>query len=130
MHTLSATIGKDQYKTIIRTENHVIIADEPEDLGGSDQGLSPTELLASALGACTCITLRMYVDRKQWQLHSIEAKITITQDAVSGTTNFQRDISFQGVLDEVQKERLLSIANKCPVHKILSNKIEIETKIQ
>ena len=130
MHTLSATIGIDQYKTIIRTENHVIIADEPEDLGGSDQGLSPTELLASALGACTCITLRMYVDRKQWQLHSIEAKITITQDAVSGTTNFQRDISFQGVLDEVQKERLLSIANKCPVHKILSNKIEIETKIQ
>ena len=72
----------------------------------------------------------MYVDRKEWQLQSIEAKITITQDAVTGTTNFQRDISYQGVLDEAQKERLVSIANKCPVHKILSNKIEIETKIQ
>ena len=103
----------------------MIIADEPVDKGGQDKGFSPKELLASALGACTCATLRMYANHKAWDLESIDATVELIDEP--GQTKFIRKIQLTGDLNEEQRARLLAVANACPVHKILTHTIAIET---
>jgi putative redox protein len=123
---IEANIDLSHYKTIIQNHQHQIIADEPQELGGENLGFSPYELLESALGACTSITLRMYADRKQWDLKAVKVKVNLQKNA-DNTTTIKREIALKGNLDEVQKERLFSVANACPVHKVLSNPISLET---
>ncbi len=129
MSAVHLNIGRDTYKTIIHTRGHEIIADEPTELGGHDLGFNPKELLAAALGACTSITLRMYADRKEWDIAAIETEVYVDWKKDELKTNFTRKINFTGNIDETQKERLLKIANSCPVHKILSGEIEIQTTV-
>ena len=105
------------------------MADEPTDKGGEDLGFSPTEILASALGACTCITLRMYADRKNWDLDSIEVSVTFTRDPEKNESDMKREITLIGALKEDERQRLLQIANQCPIHKTLSNPIHISTSL-
>ena len=126
---IKAVIHKEPYVTHISSETNSLIADEPIDLGGKNTGMTPTELLASSLAACTCITLRMYANRKQWNVESIETHVTISNQEDSKTTLFERTIMFTGTIDTIQRERLLDIANHCPVHKILSHTITIQTSI-
>ena len=126
---IKAVIHKEPYVTHISSETNSLIADEPIDLGGKNTGMTPTELLASSLAACTCITLRMYANRKQWNVESIETHVTISNQEDSKTTLFERTITFTGTIDTIQRERLLDIANHCPVHKILSHTITIQTSI-
>lgn len=126
---IKAVIHKEPYVTHISSETNSLIADEPIDLGGKNTGMTPTELLASSLAACTCITLRMYANRKQWNVESIETHITISNQEASNATLFERTITFTGTIDTIQRERLLDIANHCPVHKILSHTITIQTSI-
>lgn len=122
------TTDSTKYKTTIQAGKHTFIADEPEDLGGADMGPMPTQLLAASLGSCTSITLRMYADRKQFPLNSVEVLVNI--DKVSAEENkFSRKIRLVGDLTEEQRERLLQVANACPVHKILSGKIHIDTSL-
>jgi putative redox protein len=97
--------------------------------GGTDKGFSPSELLASALATCTCVTLRMYADRKQWPLTGVRVKVEFTRDAEQNVSNISRDISLDGALTAEQHERLLSIANSCFIHKTLSNPINITTTL-
>jgi len=127
MQKLTAIIGKDLYRTEITSGNNSIIADEPLSDGGKDEGFSPFSLLASSLAACTAITLRMYADRKNWDLESCEVNITV--DQYGGKTIFFFFILFVGNLDEEQKQRLLKIADKCFIHKVLTNPIEINTRL-
>jgi len=130
MHAkVNAIIGKVLYRTEIATNTNVLIADEPTDLGGKDEGFSPTELLASALAACTCATLRMYADRKQWPLEAVEVEVTFDRNAQLNTSNMHRKIKIIGGLDATQKERMLTIANSCPIHKTLSNPITIASEL-
>jgi len=128
MPKVFASIKKDLYKIEIKTPTgNVIIADEPIDKGGQDTGFSPKELLAAALSACTSATLRMYADRKGWDLQEVKVETELTE-AVEQTL-ITRKLEFTGNLDQEQKARLIAIANACPVHKILSNPIEIKTEL-
>ncbi len=130
MAKISSSIGKELYKIEIKSPTgNVVIADEPETLGGKDLGFSPNELLAGSLAACTAATLRMYADRKGWDLTAVNIKINLEWDEQANKTNISRELELIGNLDEAQKARLFSIAEKCPVHKMLSNPIEISTQL-
>ena len=118
-----------QYKTILYNEKNQLIADEPLSKGGLDLGLSPTELLCAALSACTCITLRMYADKKAWSLEKVETMVELAPDEGPGITSLRRQIRFTGSLNSEQTKRLLEIAEHCPVHKILTNTIIIKTAL-
>jgi putative redox protein len=126
---IKAIIHQEPYVTHISSETNSLIADEPIDLGGKNTGMSPTELLASSLAACTCITLRMYANRKQWNVESIETRINIINQEDKNATIFERNITFTGNINKVQTDRLLDIANHCPVHKVLTHSITINTSI-
>mgnify|MGYP003572711462 CR=1 FL=1 len=131
MATITSSIKKELYKVEIKSPSgNSIIADEPTSLGGKDLGFSPMELLASALAACTSATLRMYVDRKGWDLEEVKLDIDLTRDQKENKTIINSKLVVIGNLDEAQKARLLTIAKSCPVHKILSNPIEINTELE
>ncbi len=123
-----ATIGRDKYSTKVTSgSNHAIISDEPEDKGGTNLGMAPSELLAASLGACTCITVRMYADRKEWSLEQINVKVTYERDVSTNTSVFHKEIELIGDLDLEQKKRIYQIAEKCPINQTLSNPINIDT---
>ncbi|WP_410220592.1 OsmC family protein [Pedobacter sp.] len=124
--TAIANIGQSTYKTQIFSEGHMIYADEPEDLGGTDEAMQPTALLLASLGSCTAITLRMYANRKQYDLQHIKVELAI-DNSDPALTNITRKITFTGNLSSEEHTRLMQIAEKCPVHKILSNPIHITT---
>lgn len=127
MANITAHIGRTHYVTTIRNASNEIIADEPLEQGGTDAGFSSAELLAASLATCTSITLRMYADRKEWPLDAIEVAIHFERDIDTKTALFVRNIKFFGTLDDEQKRRLLQIADKCPVHQVLTNPIRIQT---
>lgn len=123
-----ATTQKEKYRTRIQTSgSHQFVVDEPISVGGADLGPNPSELVATALASCTSITLKMYADRKGWDLDKIEVKVDFRWDAKTNTTKFFKEIRLEGNLDEFQKQRLNEISAKCPIHKMLTNPIGIET---
>lgn len=122
-----AVIGNDRYRTELTVSGKTVIADEPEDLGGTNLGPAPGEFLMISLASCTAITLRMYADRKQWPVTQIQVEVAM--EKVEATTVFQREIFLAGELTDEQRERLLQIANACPVHKTLINPIQIDTRL-
>ncbi len=125
-----AKISTDKYKVEITWRNGIIIADEPENIGGKDRGPDPFTLLLSSLAACTLSTLRMYIDHKQWQINSINVAVNLSQEKETEfITYFSREITFSEDINEEQRERLLNVAKKCPVSKILENKITLNTSI-
>lgn len=127
MTEITASIGTLLYKMEVSTPTNTLIADEPESLGGQDLGFSPADLLAASLGACTCATLRMYANRKGWELTDVKADVTFERDFANNRSYMHRSITLTGNLDEEQRERLLAIANSCYIHKTLTSPIEIET---
>ena len=129
MSKITAHTGNELYKSEIRSETNFIVSDEPESSGGKDLGFSPKELLAASLASCTGITLRMYANRKGWDLTDIKVEITFDTDSVDNKFKIIRNIILSGSLDDSQKARLLNIADKCPIHKIITNPIEITTEL-
>ena len=130
MAKVSSSIKNVPYRIEIKSPTgNVVIADEPVDKGGKDAGFSPKELLASALAACTSATVRMYADNKGWPLEEVKIDIELERDEAANRTVIGRKIQFIGDLDDDQKKRLLAVAKACPVHKILSNPIEINTSL-
>lgn len=123
-------IGKQKYKVQLTWSHGEMIADEPEKIGGQSLGPDPGTLLASALAACTLSTLRMYIDRKEWDIAEIKVEVNYYQEQNDNfVTTFERNIYFDNLVSEDQKAKLLIIAGKCPVSKILENKITIATHI-
>lgn len=124
-------IGRDNYTTNITFGKHNIIADEPEDIGGKDQGMSPFPLLLSSLGTCMVMTMRMYANRKNWDLEAAEVKLfyEIQKSGLQQTMYIRCHITLQGNLDEDQKKRIYAISDKCPIKKTLSNPIIVESNL-
>ncbi len=125
---VTAIIGRDAYKTELITNGHHLVADEPEEVGGKNLGPGPGEFLMVSLASCTAITVRMYADRKHLSLEKI--RVEVTSEKVDKTTIFIRHLYLEGTLDDEQRNRLLQIANACPVHKVLTNPIEIKTELK
>lgn len=128
MAKISSSIKQERYRIDITSPTgNSVIADEPVDKGGKDIGFSPKELLAAALAACTSATVRMYADQKKWLLDEVKIDIELERIDAENKTVISRKIDFVGSLDADQKKRLLAVANACPIHKILTNPIEINT---
>lgn len=131
MNTVVAKIQNEKYKVEITSlSGNSIIADEPFELEGNDLGLNPKELLNASLAACTNITLKMYVNHKGWDVSSINSTVELLEDKENNQIKIRRSISFEGNLDEQQIKRLTSVANACPIHKLLSLPLAIETILQ
>ncbi len=115
------------YAQQIQTGNHQLAADEPVTAGGQDAGPSPYGLVLSGLGACTTITLRMYADKKGWDLGQISVELTLLKNR-EGDTHIERVLQCSAALSEEQWERLLDIASKTPVTKTLAAGATITTQ--
>jgi len=126
---IHGTIGTTKYQCTIEWRNGKIIADEPVTSGGQDAGPDPSTLLASSLAACTLITLRMYIDRKGWDIPNFAVNVNFYQVTQNEklTTTIDRDIVFLSPVPEEQKTRLVEIAKICPVSKILESDIRLRT---
>ncbi len=130
-------LGDEGYTTEIMARHHSLKADEPEDVGGNDFGPTPYELLSASLGACTAMTLHMYARRKKWDLQEVTVHLTHfkdyakdamgCEDKSSKIDYFERLLELEGDLSDQQKDRLMDIADKCPVHRTLHGDIEIKT---
>jgi len=124
--------AESTYTTTMKVGNHYMIADEPISFGGNDFGPSPYELVSAGLSACTAMTVQMYVKRKKWSLQNIEVHTSYGKSYATDCENceatsskidtFTREIKLTGDLDDIQIKRILEIADKCPVHKIVLHK--------
>lgn len=130
MDTIKATIDTRKYRTEITSKTgNILISDEPQEMGGKNLGFSPFELLASSLASCTLITLRMYIDRKAWDVSELSIWVDFEKNEEHTVSLFSTKILIIGNVDDTQKQRILKIANSCPVHKTLKNTIKIETSL-
>jgi putative redox protein len=117
-----------RYAQDIQTGRHVLVADEPEARGGSDAGPGPYEILLAALGACTSITLRMYAERKGWDVGRISVDLGFFKEG--DADRIERTLRFGKVLSEEQRARLLEIAGKTPVTKTMMHGTSISTTLE
>ncbi|MGI0105717.1 bifunctional alpha/beta hydrolase/OsmC family protein [Salinimicrobium sp. WS361] len=139
-HQVVANLGKEGFTTQMRAGRHYFTADEPKSFGGEDFGPSPYQLLSAGLASCTSMTIQMYARRKKWPLVNVETHVdhkkTHAEDCENCERNtakidiFEREIVLEGNLDEQQQQKLLEIADKCPVHRSLSNKVNITTHLR
>lgn len=123
---------QNHYTQKITAGNHTLYADEPKDLKGDDLGPTPFNLLLSALGSCTSITLSMYAEMKKIQLDVIRVKLNyIPPNKTEGTSSrITRKIHLEGDFTEEQHHRLLEIADRCPVHRTLREGVDIMSSME
>jgi putative redox protein len=134
-----AEAGTGTYTQQITARRHRLVADEPQPIG-ADAGPTPYDLLLAALGACTSMTVRMYADRKGWPLERVRVTLRHSRihakdcaDCETGSgwiDHIDRDIGLAGDLDDTQRQRLLHIAERCPVHQTLTSEVHIATSLR
>jgi putative redox protein len=137
--TVSVNSGSLRFVQNISVGSHVFQADEPSQTGGKDAGPESHELLLASLGACASITVQMYAGRKQWPLEGVHLVLSYTriptEDGADSATKvgmvdeIEMGIAFAGDLSADQQRRLLEIAGRCPIHRLLSSPIPIQTKL-
>jgi putative redox protein len=127
---ITGTIGTQKYLCTISWRNGKLLMDEPENVGGHDLGPDPFSTLLASLAGCTLSTLRMYIDRKAWNIPEINISLNLTQENEGElVTTISKTITFSTAISAEQKERLLFIAEKCPISKILKNTINLKTAV-
>ena len=130
--TSTTVLSYKNYLAESKIRNHIVTLDEPVALGGDDNAPTPLEYLLNAIGGCVAITLRMYAERKGWNL----GKITVTVSQKTATTengmlkSLVEEINFEKEVTDAQRKRLLNIAGKCPVAKMVKGETLIETSIK
>jgi len=129
--------GASPYGQRITAGGHQLTADEPADVGGADSGPTPYDLLLASLGSCTAITVRMYAERKGWPLRHVTVRLrhqrihakdcADCETAAGQLDHIERELQFDGELTGEQRARLLDIAERCPVHRMLRSQVHIST---
>ncbi|HEX2126366.1 MAG TPA: OsmC family protein [Thermoleophilaceae bacterium] len=114
----------------VEIRDHVVVADEPTDNGGDDSGPSPQELLAASLASCTAITMEMYANRKGWNVGEVVVDVNYEPAQRGSPTRFQMEVRMPKELPEEQRERLMQIAAKCPVHRTLEGEVMFEERVE
>ena len=130
--TVTAVSGATPWLVTLRDElGHEWRADEPAANGGGERGPTPHQLLLSSLGACTVMTLRMYAARKGWELRAVEIELRFNPQGPppEGGSLIERRITLQGTLDHEQRARLLELANKCPIHRVVTGAVHIASSL-
>lgn len=141
LQVVASLEGIDKFTTQIKAGKHYLTGDEPENYGGNDFGPTPYDFVSAGLASCTAITIKMYADRKKWKIdevnvHIEQSKIHAEDCAAcedsdtSKIDRFTRIIEVTGELDKSRKDKLLEIANKCPVHRTLLSDVIVETKLK
>jgi putative redox protein len=115
---------REGYAHDVELEGHAVRVDEPADHGGTDTGPRPTQLLGASLAGCIAITVEMYADRKGWDIGPVEVDVEMSYEGPV-PTDFEVGLKLPSHLDEDQKRRLLVIATKCPVHKVLAGEAHV-----
>ena len=129
-NNVEGKIGTQKYLCTISWRNGTLLMDEPENVGGQNIGPDPFSTFLASLAGCTLSTLRMYIDRKGWDIPEINISLNLAQELNPDLeTSISRVLTFPSNISEEQKERLLLIAEKCPISKILKNKITINTTL-
>ena len=125
-------LSNKNYLAEVKTRNHFLTIDEPLDSGGDDNGPTPVEYLLTAIGGCVSITLRMYAERKGWDVGKIKVIVSQKEEQTSEgiKKSLVEEISFSKEITEDQRKRLLVIAGKCPVAKMVKGETEIVSSIQ
>jgi putative redox protein len=113
----------------IAVREHRLTADEPTDQGGDDAGPSPQELLAASLASCTAVTMEMYAERKGWDVGEVVVDVDYEPAQRGSPTRFVMDVQLPKELPEDQRERLMQIAAKCPVHRALEGEVMFEERV-
>jgi len=116
-------------KQEVEIRDHRITADEPRDEGGEDAGPSPQELLAASLASCTAITMEMYANRKGWDIGEVVVDVDYEPAQRGSPTRFRMDVQLPKELPEAQREKLMQIAAKCPVHRTLEGEVMFEENV-
>jgi putative redox protein len=124
----AAVVGHEGYAQKITAGGHELASDEPERRGGTNTGAPPFDLMLASLGACTAITLRMYSQRKNWDLGTIDVKLRLLKDG-DELPRIERRIQLSGTIDAEQHSKLLEIADKTPVTRALAPGVPIQTEL-
>lgn len=128
---VKASLGTEKYYTEVIAGENKLITDEPIEQGGGNKGFNPYEILATSLAGCTAATLRMYIDRKGWNIPHINVEVDLENYPQTRTAQFTRVIDFgETKIEEYLRDKISKIADACPVHKILTNNIEIATQFK
>jgi putative redox protein len=114
----------------VEVRGHTLTADEPKDHGGDDSAPSPQELLAASLASCTAITMEMYAQRKGWELGDVTVDVDYEPAQRGSPTRFRMVVNFPKELPEDQRERLMQIGAKCPVHRVLEGEVMFEETVE
>jgi putative redox protein len=114
----------------VEIRGHSLTADEPRDHGGEDSGPSPQELLAASLASCTAITMEMYAQRKGWEVGDVAVNVSYEPAQRGSPTRFRMNVEFPKELAEEQRERLMQIGAKCPVHRALEGEVMFDESVE
>jgi len=129
MKAISHRVG-DRLKQHVAIREHRLTADEPREHGGDDSGPSPQELLAASLASCTAITMEMYAVRKGWDVGEINVDVEYEPAQRGSPTRFSMRVEMPKELPEDQRDRLMQIAAKCPVHRALEGEVMFEETVE
>ncbi len=126
---LVSETGLGKLQMVVRSGAYAFIADEPRSVGGLGSGPDPYGLLAAALGACTAMTIRLYAERHGLGLERVQVSVEHHRASLEARDLFEREIYLEGALDDAERQRLLAIAERCPVHLTLDRGADVRTRL-
>ncbi len=127
MTSVRISSNGSRYGQDVSIRKFQLIADEPPALGGDDAGPAPFEWILAGLGSCKAITLKMYAERKSWNLESVV--VDLSYENHDNQLTVRTDLTLEGKLDDEQRQRLREISDRCPVHQFLTTPVQIQTRL-